>query len=59
MFVTSVRNRHNSLIKEDAIDNLADDLETEMDAPNEPLSAEEADLEQSLSEDNPQVADSQ
>lgn len=58
-FVTSIRNRHNSLITEDAMDSLANDLETEMDAPTEPLSPEEADLEQGLSTGNPEVADVQ
>ena len=58
-FVTSIRNRHNSLIKEDAMDSLANDLETEMDAPTEPISPEEANLEQDLAAGNPEVADVQ
>lgn len=37
-FITSLRNRKNTLIKEDAVDALADDLETEMDAPTAPIS---------------------
>lgn len=58
-FVTSIRNRQNSLIKEDAMDSLANDLETEMDAPTEPISPEEANLEQDLAAGNPEVADVQ
>ena len=58
-FVTSIRNRQNSLIKEDAMDSLANDLETEMDAPTEPISPEEANLEQDLAAGNPEVADAQ
>lgn len=58
-FVTSLRNRYNTLIKEDSMDSLADDLETEMTTPSEPISTEEADLEDSLSEDNPSVAKNQ
>ena len=58
-FVTSIRNRKNSLIKEDAMDSLANDLETEMDAPTEPISPEEANLEQDLAAGNPEVADAQ
>lgn len=58
-FVTSIRNRHNSLINEDAMDSLADDLETEMDTPTEPVSPEEANLEADLAADNPEVADAQ
>lgn len=58
-FVTSIRNRHASLVKEDAMDSLANDLETEMDAPTEPISPEEANLEQDLAAGNPEVADVQ
>ena len=58
-FVTSLRKRYNTLIKEDSMDALADDLETEMNTPSEPISAEEADLEDGLSEDNPSVAQTQ
>lgn len=58
-FVTSIRNRQNSLIKEDAMDSLANDLETEMDTPTEPISPEEANLEQDLAAGNPEVADVQ
>lgn len=58
-FVTSLRKRYNTLIKEDSMDALADDLETEMDTPSEPISAEEADLEDGLSKDNPSVAQTQ
>ena len=58
-FITSLRNRKNTLIKEDAVDALADDLETEMEAPTAPISPEEADLEAGLSEGNPEVADVQ
>ena len=58
-FVTSIRNRQNSLIKEDAMDSLANDLETEMDAPTEPISPEEANLEQDLAAGNPEVSDVQ
>lgn len=58
-FVTSLRNRYNTLIKEDSMDSLADDLETEMTTPSEPISTEEADLEDSLSKDNPSVVKNQ
>ena len=58
-FLTSIRNRNAVLLKEDSIDTLADDLETEMDAPTAPISPEEADLEAGLSEGNPEVADAQ
>jgi dGTP triphosphohydrolase len=58
-FVTSLRKRYNTLIKEDSMDALADDLETEMNTPSEPISAEEADLEDGLSKDNPSVAQTQ
>ena len=58
-FVTSIRNRHASLVNEDAMDALANDLETEMDAPTAPISPEEADLEAGLADGNPEVADVQ
>lgn len=54
-FITSLRNRQNTLIKEDSMDALADDLETEMDSPTAPISPEEADLEEGLAEGNPEV----
>ena len=57
-FITSLKNRQ-SVILEDSMDTLADDLETEMDAPTAPISPEEADLEAGLSEGNPEVADVQ
>ena len=41
------------------MDSLANDLETEMDAPTEPISPEEANLEQDLAAGNPEVADVQ
>lgn len=58
-FLTSIRIRNAVLLKEDSIDTLADDLETEMDAPTAPISPEEADLEAGLAEGNPEVADAQ
>ena len=57
-FVTSLRNRQSVLV-EDSMDALANDLETEMDAPTAPISPEEADLESGLAEGNPEVADVQ
>ena len=57
-FVTSLKNRK-SILLEDSMDSLADDLETEMDAPTAPISSEEADLEEGLSEGNPEVANAQ
>ena len=57
-FITSLRNRKLVLV-EDSMDALADDLETEMDAPTAPISSEEADLEAGLAEGNPEVADVQ
>ena len=57
-FVTSLRNRQSVLV-EDSMDALANDLETEMDAPTAPISPEEADLEAGLAEGNPEVADVQ
>ena len=57
-FITSLRNRKSVLV-EDSMDALANDLETEMDAPTAPISPEEADLESGLAEDNPEVADAQ
>ena len=57
-FVTSLRNRAAMLVEND-MDALADDLETEMDAPTAPISPEEADLEEGLTEGNPEVADVQ
>lgn len=57
-FVTSLRNRK-SILLEDSMDSLADDLETEMDAPTAPISSEEADLEEGLTEGNPEVANVQ
>ena len=53
-FITSLRNRQSVLV-EDSIDALANDLETEMDAPTAPISPEEADLEAGLAEGNPEV----
>lgn len=57
-FITSLRNRKSVLV-EDSMDALANDLETEMDAPTAPISPEEADLESGLAEGNPEVADVQ
>lgn len=57
-FVTSLKNRK-SILLEDSMDSLADDLETEMDAPTAPISSEEADLEEGLTEGNPEVANAQ
>ena len=57
-FITSLRNRKSVLV-EDSMDALANDLETEMDAPTAPISPEEADLESGLAEGNPEVADAQ
>lgn len=57
-FVTSLKNRQSVLV-EDSMDALANDLETEMDAPTAPISPEEADLESGLAEGNPEVADVQ
>lgn len=57
-FLTSLRNR-SAMLVEDSMDSLADDLETEMDAPTAPISNEEADLEAKLSEDNPSMAEAQ
>jgi hypothetical protein len=57
-FITSLRNRKSVLV-EDSMDALANDLETEMDAPTAPISPEEADLEAGLAEGNPEVADVQ
>ena len=57
-FITSLRNRKSVLV-EDSMDSLANDLETEMDAPTTPISHEEADLEAGLAEGNPEVADIQ
>lgn len=53
-FVTSIKNRQSVLV-EDSMDALANDLETEMDAPTAPISPEEADLEAGLAEGNPEV----
>lgn len=53
-FITSLRNRKSVLV-EDSMDALANDLETEMDAPTAPISPEEADLEAGLAEGNPEV----
>ena len=57
-FLTSLKNRQSVLV-EDSMDALANDLETEMDAPTAPISPEEADLEAELAEGNPEVADVQ
>jgi hypothetical protein len=57
-FVTSLKNRQSVLV-EDSMDALANDLETEMDAPTAPISPEEADLEAGLADGNPEVADVQ
>lgn len=57
-FITSLRNRKSVLV-EDSMDALANDLETEMDAPTAPISPEEADLESGLADGNPEVADVQ
>ena len=57
-FLTSLKNRQ-SILVEDSMDALANDLETEMDAPTAPISPEEADLEAGLAEGNPEVADVQ
>ena len=53
-FITSLKNRQSVLV-EDSMDALANDLETEMDAPTAPISPEEADLEAGLAEGNPEV----
>ena len=58
-FLTSLSNRNASLIRENDMDTLADDLESEMKTPSEPISQEEADLENSLSEGNPEMASNQ
>ena len=57
-FVTSLRNRQSVLV-EDSMDALANDLETEMEAPTAPISPEEADLEAGLADGNPEVAEQQ
>ena len=57
-FLTSLKNRQSVLV-EDSMDALANDLETEMDTPTAPISPEEADLEAGLAEGNPEVADVQ
>lgn len=57
-FLTSLKNRQ-SILVEDSMDALADDLETEMTAPTEEIPQEEADLENSLSEGNPEMASAQ
>ena len=41
------------------MDSLADDLESELDAPTQEISQEEADLENGLSEDTPNIAETQ
>jgi hypothetical protein len=58
-FLTSLRNRKSILIKENDVDALADNLETELEQPSEPVNAEDANLEAGLSEENPEVADVQ
>lgn len=58
-FLTSLRNRNAFLIKENEIDQLADDLETELQSPNSPLTEEEADLEDSLRQGNEEVETTQ
>lgn len=58
-FLNSIRNRSSEILKEDSMDALANDLESEMDAPAAPISPEEADLEAGLAEGNPEVADVQ
>ena len=58
-FLTSLRNRKSILIKENDVDALADNLETELEQPSEPANAEDANLEAGLSEENPEVADVQ
>ena len=55
-FLTSIRNRNAYLFNEDAMDTLADDLETEMETPTASISQEEADLENGLSEGNSDMA---
>lgn len=57
-FVTSLRNRAAMLVEND-MDALADDLESEMETPTAPISQEEADLEDGLSEGNDEIASSQ
>ena len=57
-FITSLRNRKSVLV-EDSMDALADDLESEMDATTGPISPEEADLEAGVAEGNDEVADVQ
>lgn len=58
-FLTSIRNRSAQLIKENDVDALANDLETELDEPTAPVAPEEAALEADLAADNPEVADVQ
>ena len=58
-FLTSIRNRNAYLFNEDAMDTLADDLETEMETPTASISQEEADLENGLSEGNSDMATTQ
>ena len=53
-FLTSLKNRQ-SVLNEDSMDALANDLETEMDTPTATISPEEADLEAGLAEGNPEV----
>ena len=57
-FVTSLRNRAAMLVEND-MDALADDLESEMETPTAPISQEEADLEDGLSEGNDKIASTQ
>lgn len=58
-FLTSIRKRNAALLKENDMDALANDLESEMETPTAPISPEEADLEAGLAEGNPEVADVQ
>ena len=58
-FLTSIRNRNAVLIKENDVDALADNLETELEEPSQDISPEDADLEAGLAEENPEVADVQ
>lgn len=58
-FLHSIRNRSHVLIKENDVDALADNLETELEQPTQPESPEDANLEAGLSEENPEVADVQ
>lgn len=58
-FLTSLKSRKAFLIKQDAMDSLADDLQTQLESPSDDVTVEQAQLQQDLSDGNDEISASQ